>query len=162
MSGRKYSHKKNLIKDLISVEDVILEYVIDNRWKDYQKFARKLSERILEKQPLTKHDLRKILEKLNHPFFDFNNITKAQFLNNFPIDSLLEHSKHVEHLIVKKTPSVRKQSKRKTISKKIRLLILERDSYKCCLCGRTAKETKLEVDHKVPVAKGGTDSLNNL
>ena len=57
MSGRKYSHKKNLIKDLISVEDVILEYVIDNRWKDYQKFARKLSERILEKQPLTKHDL---------------------------------------------------------------------------------------------------------
>jgi 5-methylcytosine-specific restriction endonuclease McrA len=61
------------------------------------------------------------------------------------------------------TPSKqRAPTKRRTVSKKLRLLILERDNYKCCLCGKTAKETKLEVDHVVPVVKGGTDSLNNL
>jgi 5-methylcytosine-specific restriction protein A len=162
MSGRKYSRKNNQIRDVISVEDVILDYVIDNRWKDYQKFARKLTERILENQPLTRDDLRKIVENLNHPFFNFNGITREHFLNNFPLADLLEHSRRLEPLSVKQAPRVRKKSKRKTISKKIRLLILERDGYKCCLCGRTAKETKLEVDHKVPVAKGGTDSLNNL
>lgn len=39
---------------------------------------------------------------------------------------------------------------------------MERDGFRCCICGRTAKETKLEVDHKIPVSKGGTDSLDNL
>jgi len=160
MSGQKFSSKKNrLIEDIISVEDILLEYIIDNGWKDYKKFARKLTERIIKKQPSTRKDLAKLIGNFTHPFFAFNDITKEQFIIRFPLTELLQQSKIPRRSF---TPTRRSTSKRRAISRKIRLLILERDGFRCCLCGRTAKETKLEVDHKVPVAKGGTDSLKNL
>jgi len=164
MSGRKSSSKRTrLIEDIISVEDILLEYIIDNRWKDYKKFAKKLTEKIVEKQPSTQVDLAKLLGNFTHPFFTFNGITREQFVVRFPLTELLQQSRIPRQLPTPTTP-IRKRStpKRRGISKRLRLLILERDGYRCCLCGRTAKETKLEVDHKVPVAKGGTDSLNNL
>jgi 5-methylcytosine-specific restriction endonuclease McrA len=160
MSGQKFSNKKNrLIKDTISVEDIILEYIIDNGWKDYNKFAKKLTNEIVEKQPSTQKELAKLIRNFRHPFFIFNEITKNQFLARFPLTQLLQQSRLPREFVL---TGQRLPRKRKAISKKLRLLILERDGYRCCLCGRTARETKLEVDHKIPVAKGGTDSLNNL
>jgi len=145
---------------MISVGDILLEFIIDNRWKDYNKFARKLTEKIVKKQLSAQEDLTKIIRDFTHPFFVFNGITKEQFIIRFPLTELLQQSRIPRQSFA----STRQYStpKRKAISRKLRLLILERDSYRCCLCGRTAKETKLEVDHKIPVAKGGTDSLNNL
>jgi len=161
MSGHISSNKRNRrIEDVISVEDILLEYIIDSGWKDYNKFARRLTERIVEAQPSTQKDLAELVGNFSHPFFAFNDITKEQFMVRFPLTELWQQSG-----IPRQSFSVARQRstpKRKAISKKIRLLILERDGYRCCLCGRTVKETKLEVDHKTPVAKGGTDSLNNL
>lgn len=161
MLGQEFSSKRNrLIEDIISVEDILLEYIIDNGWKDYNKFARKLTEKIVEEQPSTQEDLAKLVRNFTHPFFVFNDITKEQFVTRFPLTELLQQSRIPRQFFT----SIRQRStpKRRAISRKLRLLILERDSYRCCLCGRTAKETKLEVDHKIPIAKGGTDSLNNL
>lgn len=161
MSGQKSFSKRNrLIEDIISVEDIVLEYILDNGWKDYNKFAKKLTEKIVEKQPSSQEDLAELIDNFTHPFFVFNDITKEQFMVRFPLTELLRQSR-VPRQSFTQTRRCPK-SKRRAISKKLRLLILERDGYRCCICGRTAKETKLEVDHKVPVAKGGTDSLNNL
>lgn len=161
MSGQKSSSKRNrLIEDIISVEDILLEYIIDNRWKDYNKFAKKLTEKIVEKQPSSQEDLAKLIGNFTHPFFTFNEITKEQFMVRFPLTELLRQSRISRRSFAQTRR--RPKSKRRAISKKLRILILERDGFRCCLCGKTAKETKLEVDHKVPVAKGGTDSLNNL
>ena len=45
----------------------------------------------------------------------------------------------------------------------LRFNVFRRDDYKCQICGATAKDgVRLEVDHKVPVAKGGTDDMSNL
>jgi len=45
----------------------------------------------------------------------------------------------------------------------IRFRILKRDGYRCQLCGRNAQDgIKLEVDHKYPRSKGGTDDESNL
>lgn len=164
MSGRKSSSKRNrLIEDIISVEDILLEYIIDNRWKDYNKFAKKLTEKIVEKQPSSQEALTKLIGNFTHPFFAFNDITKEQFAARFPLTELLQQSGIPRQSFTPTTPTRKRSTpKRRAISRKLRLLILERDGYRCCLCGRTAKETKLEVDHKIPVAKGGTDSLNNL
>jgi hypothetical protein len=160
MSGQKYSKRNRLIEDVISVEDILLEYILDNGWKDYNKFAKKLTEKIVEEQPSTLEALAKLVGSFTHPFFAFNGIAKEQFLARFPLTELLRQS------ITPRQPlspiKQRPKPNRKAVSKKLRLLILERDGYRCCLCGKTAKETKLEVDHKIPVAKGGTDSLNNL
>lgn len=161
MSGQHFSNKRNrLIEDMISVEDILLEYIINSRWKDYNKFARKLAEKIIEVQPSAQEDLAKLVKDFTHSFFVFNGITKEQFVARFPLTELLRQSRIPRQLSIASKQRIR--TGRKAISKRLRLLILERDGYKCCLCGKTAKETKLEVDHKIPVAKGGTDSLNNL
>ena len=47
-------------------------------------------------------------------------------------------------------------------SKRLNILVLSRDGYKCVMCGKTAKETILEVDHIIPVSKGGTDNIDNI
>jgi len=160
MSGQKSFKRNRLIEDVISVEDILLEYIIDSGWKDYNKFARKLTDKIVEEQPSTQKELAKLVGNFTHPFFAFNEITKKDFVARFPLTELLRQSRIPRQPFTQARQ--RSKSKRKTISKKLRLLILERDGYRCRLCGRTAKETKLEVDHITPVAKGGTDSLNNL
>jgi hypothetical protein len=49
---------------------------------------------------------------------------------------------------------------RRTLSVRKRFFVFKRDRYRCCICGRSGIE--LEVDHKVPIAQGGSDALDNL
>lgn len=53
--------------------------------------------------------------------------------------------------------------KRIVFTKKERFEILKRDNYRCQLCGRNAQDNvKLHIDHKIPLAKGGTNRKDNL
>ena len=45
---------------------------------------------------------------------------------------------------------------------KLRWKILERDKYTCQYCGQSAPDVKLEVDHRIALADGGTDEDDNL
>lgn len=49
---------------------------------------------------------------------------------------------------------------RKNISAAIRFKVLKRDKFTCQYCGRSGIE--LEIDHIVPVSKGGTNDIGNL
>ncbi|MEK7659157.1 MAG: HNH endonuclease [Patescibacteria group bacterium] len=51
---------------------------------------------------------------------------------------------------------------RKGIDIRQRYEILKRDNFRCVLCGNTAKETRLEIDHIKPVVNGGNNELDNL
>jgi 5-methylcytosine-specific restriction endonuclease McrA len=53
--------------------------------------------------------------------------------------------------------------RRDPVSPKTRFLILKRDSYRCQICGaRASDDMTLEVDHRIPVAKGGLNTDDNL
>lgn len=53
-------------------------------------------------------------------------------------------------------------NKRK-VSNVLRIFIFERDKFKCVYCGLSAKDgAVLNVDHILPVSKGGSNKLNNL
>lgn len=55
------------------------------------------------------------------------------------------------------------QPKREPIKPSVRFQILKRDNYSCQMCGATATDgAKLEIDHIVPVAKGGINDSSNL
>lgn len=57
----------------------------------------------------------------------------------------------------------RKPIKRKPIKPSLRFEILKRDNYRCQMCGVTAKDgAALEIDHIMPVSKGGTNDAGNL
>ena len=43
-----------------------------------------------------------------------------------------------------------------------RFAILKRDGYRCQLCGASGQDARLEVDHKHPRSKGGSDAFSNL
>lgn len=45
------------------------------------------------------------------------------------------------------------------VSPESRLRVFERDSYKCCYCGSSER---LEIDHVIPVSKGGSHEEDNL
>ena len=44
---------------------------------------------------------------------------------------------------------------------KIRFEVFKRDGFKCQYCGRTPPDVVLEVDHIIPKAEGGEDSIDN-
>lgn len=48
---------------------------------------------------------------------------------------------------------------RKKITPELRIEIYERDGFKCVTCGTSEN---LEIDHIIPLAKGGTDDPANL
>jgi 5-methylcytosine-specific restriction endonuclease McrA len=48
------------------------------------------------------------------------------------------------------------------LSKRLRVLVLERDNFTCQYCGRRAPEVVLEVDHYEAQALGGDDETRNL
>jgi 5-methylcytosine-specific restriction endonuclease McrA len=45
---------------------------------------------------------------------------------------------------------------------KLRFQVLQRDHFTCQYCGAHAPDVKLEVDHVITVADGGTDDVDNL
>jgi len=52
---------------------------------------------------------------------------------------------------------------RAIVSDSLRYDVLRRDNYRCCICGATSKDgVKLEVDHIIPISKGGKSTLDNL
>ena len=50
----------------------------------------------------------------------------------------------------------------RNISKSLRFEVFQRDNHTCQYCGRRVPDVVLEVDHLIPVAKGGTDDFDNL
>jgi len=54
------------------------------------------------------------------------------------------------------------KNNRSPLSKSLRHKILKRDRFTCQACGARAPDVELEVDHKIPVSKGGTDDESNL
>lgn len=56
-----------------------------------------------------------------------------------------------------------KMKMRKEVIPSIRFSVLKRDKSTCQLCGRDPSNgVTLHVDHRIPLAKGGTNDLDNL
>ncbi len=62
-----------------------------------------------------------------------------------------------------KTQQTIEKIKRKALAPKIRWKVMQRDNFKCAKCGRGVKEVDcLQVDHIIPITKGGLNDLDNL
>jgi len=90
-------------------------------------------------------------------------------LNNYSekhYSECLEFSQYVFQYLDKKRISKYfndKKNRRTPISTKLRFEIFTRDKYRCQYCGRTINDgISLEIDHKIPIAEGGTDNYDNL
>lgn len=55
----------------------------------------------------------------------------------------------------KKTPRI-------IIPLSVRKYVYQRNNYQCQSCGKTNQETQLNIDHIIPLAKGGSNDISNL
>lgn len=54
------------------------------------------------------------------------------------------------------------QAERVNTPPSVRLAVLIRDGFRCVYCGATRDDARIEVDHVIPVCKGGTNDIGNL
>lgn len=54
------------------------------------------------------------------------------------------------------------QAERVNIPPSIRMEALVHYGHRCIYCGATSKDAKLQVDHVIPVSRGGTNEMGNL
>lgn len=98
--------------------------------------------------------------RVKHDQKGFNNYSERHY------EECLEFSSFIYENLDKKKLSkffVENRKRRTPISSKLRFEIFIRDDYKCQYCGRTISDgIKLEIDHKIPIAEGGTDNYDNL
>lgn len=57
---------------------------------------------------------------------------------------------------------LKSREKRKPIPPELRHKVFVRDGYRCRECGKSNKETSLEIDHIFPLSKGGPTTEENL
>lgn len=72
--------------------------------------------------------------------------------------AIMKGRKSYDHLRKK----VKASELRKGIALRVRYEILKRDSFRCVLCGNTAKNSVLMIDHIAPIVNGGTNNPSNL
>lgn len=48
------------------------------------------------------------------------------------------------------------------IPQSVRKYVLQRNNYQCQSCGKKNTETKLNIDHIIALAKGGSNDISNL
>ena len=93
-------------------------------------------------------------------------ITFGTYFNRFgswkkAIEEFIKYSNG--ELKIKKEATTRKV--RKNINNSLRYDIMKRDNFKCQYCGASpAKDSdvELQIDHIIPVSKGGDNSIDNL
>ena len=77
----------------------------------------------------------------------------CQLLARFKKDKITEQQ------LLGTTPS---RQTRIALPLKLRWDVLKRNHYKCVKCGARPPDVELEVDHILPVSRGGTNDLTNL
>ena len=102
------------------------------------------------------------------------NIVKAikNEVENNPSSGLVDFPSKIDVVVLKDfleieqtiKDSIKSENRiRNLISGTVRQNVLMRDNYTCQICGATVKDgAKLEIDHIIPVSKGGTNDENNL
>lgn len=128
-----------------SVDDLITEWYLEKKYSTQQISAKIIDETGTR---ITARGIQYILGKLKIG----RNLSEARRLG-------IATGRVTYELLRKPIKSV---ELRKGISLKIRFEILKRDNFHCVLCGQDAKETKLVIDHILPVTKGGTNDTANL
>lgn len=105
--------------EIIAIQDIILEYILSNHWKDYGNFARILSEKILKARPTDDSVFVKILKRFSHPFFSFNEISKNAFVERFPCKAIIHRMRNMPEpadtrqkvIVISHPPNKKKKSK---------------------------------------------------
>lgn len=165
-------------KETLEQIDYIISYI--ELLNDFNKKINNLREKIIKKLPFfikgfTNKDklpytlcgLDKSSLTISEPIFTFHYKSPAEKVTRtLDIKLDLQILNAIKAEINKKVEKTgHSKAQRSAMSNDLREAVKKRDNYTCCICGNSIyKEPNLllEVDHIVPISKGGKTELNNL
>ena len=109
------------------------------------------------------------MEDMNLPISEHSSSSYRHYFGSWT-EALVELEKftsketQIEEIILSKQPIGVHKTKR-NINLRLRFLVMKRDNFKCCNCGRSPSTTpglELHIDHIKPWSKGGETTIDNL
>jgi ATP adenylyltransferase len=147
LSGVGTATEREIAKEILQYDESQIEY--------FQRIVQNMVGRVLRKHSLVERD-RKTKTWTLHGFDDLSSTEIKE------LQSLLEDKK--SDFLKQRGDSIWSHRKKSSgyISGTIRYEILKQAKFRCELCGVSAEQRALEVDHILPRNKGGSDEQFNL
>lgn len=79
------------------------------------------------------------------------------------LEEFIKHINSADKIQYEENINIKKS--RKSINNSLRYDVMKRDSFKCQYCGKSPANdvgVELQIDHILPVSKGGTNEIENL
>lgn len=156
-----YKSKVDLVKDKLGNFDVSIEDLNEEKLRNIESIV---FNDLIEKVNtdfyaevhlyLTRGRIHRVVDDKKESF-DLNEIIDV--LKSIDSSKLIDGRRFYSREVWKSIERV----ERAKVSKELRQEIFERDGYTCVNCGSTEKES-LEIDHIMPISKGGKTEPSNL
>lgn len=156
-----YKSKVDLVKDKLGNFDVSIEDLNEEKLRNIESIV---FNDLIEKVNtdfyaevhlyLTRGRIHRVVDEKKESF-DLNEIIDV--LKSIDSSQLIDGRRFYSGEVWKSIERV----ERAKVSKELRQEIFERDGYTCVNCGSTEKES-LEIDHIMPISKGGKTEPSNL
>ena len=159
---------KVLIEELETLKEA--KVIIDNYKKDYDKYIQGVPKYVLDNDEdgfYNRLGLAIIDEAVLNVEYRFvytsgGGMAQCSFTIPMNEENIIELINRLENKL-----SLKEQTKeqRALMTVKLRMHIKERDNFTCCQCGNSIKKEPnllLEVDHIIPIVKGGLTKEDNL
>ena len=159
---------KVLIEELETLKEA--KEIIENYKKDYDQYIQGVPEFVLENDEAgfySRLGLAIIDEAVLNVEYKFiytsgGGMAQRSFTVPMSEENISELIKQLENKLTTKALA---QEQRALMTSKLRLQIKERDNYTCCMCGNSTHSEPnllLEIDHILPISKGGLTIEDNL
>lgn len=168
----KYKEQIEKLRTLIEELETLKEakVIIDNYKKQYQEYIKDVPSFILDLDEngfysrLGFATIDESILEIEYKFVYTSNRGMAQRSFSVPMteENIIELINQLEN---KLTTTAQIKEQRALMTRKLRAYIKERDNYTCCICKNSVYNEPnllLEVDHIIPISKGGMTEENNL
>ena len=156
-----------LIEELETLKEA--KQIIENYKKDYQQYICNVPDYVMEDETefysrlgFANLDENVLTIEYKFAYTSSGGMAKRTFTVPMTEETIIELIKALEN---KLTVSAFTKEQRSLMTKKLRDYIKNRDNYTCCSCGNSTiaePNLLLEIDHIVPVSKGGCTVEENL
>lgn len=159
-----YKSKVDLAKDKLGNFDVSIENLDEEKLRNIESIESIVFNDLIEKVDtdfyaevhlyLTRGRIHRVVDEKKESF-DLNEIIDV--LKSIDSSKVIDGRRFYSGKVWKSIERV----ERAKVSNELRQEIFERDGYTCVICGSTEKES-LEIDHIMPISKGGKTEPDNL
>ncbi len=157
-----------LVEELATLKEA--KHIIDNYKKEYQQYLNDVPDYVLEQDSAgfySKLGFANIDESVLTVEYTFSytsggGMAKRKFTVPMTEETIVDLIKALEEKITLRAFT---KEQRALMTNKLRDYIKNRDNYTCCICGNSIHAEPnllLEIDHIVPVSKGGYTTEENL